>query len=90
MKKNNNERKMFYAADCILIAGLMVYTLLDTFVITRTYQTVDAHVVSDTSAVAEGEGGGEVSQRPAEGRQGDDGRRHSRYDSEHGRRLRPD
>ncbi|MBR3311968.1 MAG: phosphodiester glycosidase family protein [Solobacterium sp.] len=58
MKKNHNERKMFYAADCILIAGLMVYTLLDTFVITRTYQTVDAHVISDTSAAADTENTG--------------------------------
>ena len=41
---------MFYAADCFLIAGLLVYTLLDSFVIEQTYQTVAAHVVTQVSA----------------------------------------
>ena len=44
---------MFHAADCILIAGLLVYTLLDTFVIARTYQTVEAHAVSAVAAETE-------------------------------------
>ena len=48
--KNNREKKMFYALDCFLIAGLLVYTLLDAFVIKQTYQTVEAHVVSQVSA----------------------------------------
>ncbi len=40
---------MFYKLDCTLIAGLMVYTLMDTFVIAEEYQAVDAHVVSNTT-----------------------------------------
>ncbi len=49
---------MFYAADCFLIAGLLVYTLLDSFVIEQTYQTVAAHVVTQVSAA-------EVTETPA-------------------------
>lgn len=41
---------MFYITDCILIAGLMVYTLMDTFVIAEKYQTVDAHVATDAAS----------------------------------------
>ena len=41
---------MFYVSDCILIAGLLVYTLLDSFVIRQTYQTVEAHTVSAVTA----------------------------------------
>ena len=52
------ENKMFYAADCFLIAGLLVYTLLDSFVIEQTYQTVAAHVVTQVSAA-------EVTETPA-------------------------
>ncbi|MBR3357953.1 MAG: phosphodiester glycosidase family protein [Solobacterium sp.] len=40
------KKRMFYLADCLLISGLMTYTLLDTFLIRQEYQTVDAHVVS--------------------------------------------
>ncbi len=40
---------MFYKLDCILIAGLMVYTLMDTFLITEAYQAVDAHVVTNAA-----------------------------------------
>ena len=42
------KKRMFYTVDCFLIFCLMIYTLMDTFVIAKEYQTVDAHVASDT------------------------------------------
>lgn len=42
------KKKMFYLFDCLIILTLMVYTLLDTFVITRNYQVVES--VSETQS----------------------------------------
>ncbi len=40
MKKNKGKHRMFHVLDCILILGLSVFVLLDTFVIARAYDTV--------------------------------------------------
>ena len=40
MKKGNKKRRMFHIPDCVLILGLSVFVLLDSFVIARAYDTV--------------------------------------------------
>lgn len=42
------KKKMFYIVDCVLIFGFMLYTLLDTFVIARQYQVVEANSQTQT------------------------------------------
>ena len=53
MKPNNTYRPMFRWVDCLLIAGLTVYSLLDTFVLTEAYQTVPAHAAVETASETE-------------------------------------
>lgn len=43
------KKKMFYIVDCVLIFGFMLYTLLDTFVIARQYQVVEANSQTQTA-----------------------------------------
>lgn len=47
MKRKN---RMFYPLDCILIAAAFVMTLLDTFVISRSYIQVEARTTPEASA----------------------------------------
>ena len=54
------KKKMFYAVDCILIFALVLFTVLDTFVITRTYtqaaeRTGAAAAVQSDSQAAQSE-----------------------------------
>ena len=39
-RRNNKKRPMFHILDCVLIIGLMVFVLMDTFVIEREYSTL--------------------------------------------------
>ena len=53
MNQKRTKSRIFHPLDCLLIAGVMTFTLADTFLIRRSYSTVEAHesTASDPAAV---------------------------------------
>ena len=77
-KNPQSKHRMFHVLDCVLILGLAVFVLLDTFVITREYS-----VITDDGQVVQAETSSDVAYADDDLTQHESGAGHSRHSGRH-------